>query len=78
MGDFFNDISSKKIIAIIVIGILLFFAFYKERFLLSNSDNEHLNKLSKKTNNKLSGRTIVAIIWFSILILSLTLALIFY
>jgi len=78
MEDFFNDITPKKIIAIAVIGILLFLAFYKERFLLSNSDNEHLNKLSEKTNKKLSGRTINAIIGFSFLILSLILALIFY
>lgn len=68
----------KKIIAIVVVALLVFSSFYKENFLISNEEQEELNKLSEKTNNRLSGKTIMALFYFIVTIITFLIGLWIY
>lgn len=78
MEEFFSNLPLKKILAGIVVAALIFSGFYKEDFLYSKTDKEALDNLSNKTNNKLSGKTITAIIYFIITIIALVTGLLIY
>ncbi|AEH02098.1 hypothetical protein Lacal_2255 [Lacinutrix sp. 5H-3-7-4] len=78
MEDFFSNIPIKKILASIFIIALVFNAFIKERFLLDKADKKSLQNLSNLTNNKLSGRLVMAIIYFTIALIAVGIGLIIY
>lgn len=78
MEAFFNNIPIKKILASIFIIALVFSAFYKENFLLDKGEKKSLQNLSNLTNNKLSGKTVMAIIYFTIALIALAIGLVIY
>ncbi len=78
MEAFFNNIPIKKILASIFIIALVFSAFYKENFLLDKGEKKSLQNLSNLTNNKLSGKTVMAIIYFTIALIALVIGLVIY
>ncbi len=78
MEEFFNNIPFKKIFASIFIIALVFSAFYKENFLLDKGEKKSLQNLSNLTNNKLSGKTVMAIIYFTIALIALAIGLVIY
>jgi len=75
---FFSNIPIKKILASIFIIALVFSAFYKENFLLDKGEKNSLKNLSNLTNNKLSGKTVMAIIYFTIALIALAIGLVIY
>jgi hypothetical protein len=76
--EFFSNIPIKKILASIFIIALVFSAFYKENFLLDKGEKKSLQNLSNLTNNKLSGKTVMAIIYFTIALIALVIGLVIY
>lgn len=78
MEAFFSNIPIKKILASIFIIALVFSAFYKENFLLDKGEKKSLQNLSNLTNNKLSGKTVMAIIYFTIALIALVIGLVIY
>lgn len=78
MEAFFSNIPIKKILASIFIIALVFSAFYKENFLLDKGEKKSLQNLSNLTNNKLSGKTVMAIIYFTIALIALAIGLVIY
>ena len=78
MEVFLNESTMKTVVVIALILLLLFSAFYKEKFLVSGSEKEMLKRLENKTKNRLSGSVVVAIIGLLFIALSLLLTYLFY
>ena len=73
-----TDIPWKKIGAIIIILFLVFNAGYKEDFLFNKEEHKYLAKISAMTGNKISGRMVIAIFWFLIILITGASAFFFY
>ncbi|NRR92417.1 hypothetical protein HSX10_12640 [Winogradskyella undariae] len=78
MEDFLNTLPIKKILAGVFMVLLVFSGFFKEHFLYSKSEKKVLRKLGDKTNNKLSGKMVTALIYFTITIVALAIGLVVY
>ncbi|QNK78538.1 hypothetical protein H7F37_05530 [Winogradskyella sp. PAMC22761] len=78
MEDFLNTLPIKKILAGVFMVMLVFSGFFKEHFLYSKSEKKVLRKLGDKTNNKLSGKMVTALIYFTITIVALAIGLVVY
>lgn len=78
MEDFFSNIPYKKIGAGIFIAALVFSGFYKENFLINKVEQDAYNNIKEKTNSRFSGKTVTAIIYFSIAVIALIVGLIFF
>ena len=77
MEDFFSNMSITKVLAILI-GGLLFYSLFKENFMMTKKEREHLDKIGDKTNNKLKGKTVMAIFYLVLIVISLTIGLMFY
>ncbi|WP_158851323.1 MULTISPECIES: hypothetical protein [Flavobacteriaceae] len=78
MEDFLNTLPIKKILAGVFMVLLVFSGFFKEHFLYSKGEKKVLRKLGDKTNNKLSGKMVTALIYFTITIVALAIGLVVY
>ncbi|GAA3508851.1 hypothetical protein GCM10022393_20770 [Aquimarina addita] len=72
------EISWKRIGAIAIIAILVFLGFYKEKFLINSLERKHLKLLQQKSRSRYSGRVLLAIIGFLLVLISLLIGYIFY
>ncbi|WP_459211632.1 hypothetical protein [Aquimarina rhabdastrellae] len=68
----------QKIIAFVIIGLLYFVAFYKEKSLLTKAEQKKEKNLGNLLNHRLSGRTIWAIIGLFFTGVSFLLSFLFY
>ena len=78
MEDFFSNISLNKVLAALLIGGLLFYSLFKENFMMTAKERDHLRKIGDKTNGRLSGKAVMAIFYSVLILISLALGYIFY
>lgn len=75
---YLENIPWKKIGAFALVILFCGMAFYKESFLVGDSEKQYFNRLGKQSRTRLSGRTIVAILGGMLVVISFLFAYIFY
>ena len=75
---YFEAIPWKQVGAFVLVLVFCAMAFYKEGFLVGKNEKAYFQRLSKKSNTNLSGRTIVAILGGVLLIASLLIGYFIY